>query len=276
VFLSYDYWLSDRGRLENSLYHLAHSASALKIRILPVLFDCCGAEPTEESLNDRDPKTAAWLRSPGSELINDRSNWFAIEDYVNWFMQRWAHEHRMMALEVINEPATTAEFKFARQMFARAARLRKSLPLTFGARRFEDSRLLQDLGLDLLSLHENFHSFESSLRPALDRAAQTQEILSRPVLLTEWQRLRPNGDDDWQPAYATMAGIIREYPLGQFFWSLMLRPSHQGKPNALSGVFHESGAVWSLADARAIRGDGDFSSEEKPKRPDWLNPGSEA
>src|SRR5688572_14142156 len=84
VFLSYEYWLSDRGRLENSLYHLAQTAWGHKIRIMPVLFECNGAEPTEAALNDRAPKTAGCVRSPTSELVNDPTKWFAIEDFVNW------------------------------------------------------------------------------------------------------------------------------------------------------------------------------------------------
>ena len=65
-----------------------------------------------------------------------------------------------------------------------------------------------------MQIHENFHHTEQDLRRRLDRAAETQEILAKPVLLTEWQRLRPHAlgwagekldTDEWQPAYRTMA-----------------------------------------------------------------------
>jgi hypothetical protein len=281
VFLSYDFWLEDRSRLENSLYHMLHSAWAHKIRILPVLFECNGVEPTEEARADRDPETADCVRSPSSELMENPSTWTGIEDYVNWFMQRWSHEHRVLALEVINEPRTTNEFKFARQLFLRASRHRKILPLMFGPRRFEDTRLMQDLGIDILQIHENFHRSESDLRKRLDLAQQAQEILARPVIVAEWQRLRSKGlgwDDevmafeDDHPAYETMAGIVQSYPMGNFFWSLMVRPAYgaaQRKHGSIDGVFHENGAVWSLADARAISGDENFSAEERKKRPAW-------
>ena len=267
VFLSYEYWQADRGRLENSLYHLAQTAWGHKIRIMPVLFECNGDEPTESRLSDRDPTTAGCVRSPSTELVNDPTKWFAIEDYVNWFMQRWAHEHRLLALEVINEPQTVLEFKFARTMFARAGRLRRSLPLTFGSKRFEDSRLMQDLGLDLLQLHESAPRTEDGLRASLDLASETQEILARPVLLTEWQRI----GGGTTPAYTKAAEIVQSYPLGNFFWSLMLRPGYVAEQRKqLSGVFHENGAVWSLADARAIAGDSGFTAEERASSPEWL------
>ena len=156
VKLSYEHWLADKGRLENSIYHIAQTAwAAHKIRILPVLFDC-GA--------------------PQAQQFEDPTKWFAIEDFVNWFMQRWAHEHRMIALEVVNEPQGVTQFKFARAMFARAARMRKSLPLTFGAQRLEDSRLMQDLGLDVLQVHVETALEGRTLPSILDDAAATQEI----------------------------------------------------------------------------------------------------
>ncbi len=248
VFLSYEYWLEDRGRLENSLYHLLHSAWGQKIRILPVLFTCWGIEPAGEA-------KSAWTRSPGSALIDDPAAWIGIEDYVNWFMQRWSHEHRVLALEIVDEPETASEFKFARQMLQRASRHRKSLPLTFGAKRLEDSRFFQDLPLDILQIHPIPSASEDELRRQLDLALQTQEILQRPVLLAEWQ-----------PASASMAALVQSHALGNFFWSLMVRPvDFPGEPRGATatGIFHESGAVWNLADARAISGDPELSAEER-------------
>jgi hypothetical protein len=171
VMLSYDYWLAHKGLLENSIYHLAQTAWAShKIRILPVLFEC---------------------RPPYSQQFEDPTKWFAIEDFVNWFMQRWAHEHRLVALEVIDEPKSVVEFKFARTMFARAARMRKSLPLTFGARKLEDSRLIQDLGLDLLQVHLDASCDEQTVRQSRDEAAATQDILGRPVLVVGLKNVPP-------------------------------------------------------------------------------------
>ena len=109
-----------------------------------------------------------------------------------------------------------------------------------------------------------------------DCAALMDRVTAKPVLLTEWQRLRPHAlgwaeeklaGDEWQPAYRTMAPIVQSYPLGNFFWSLMLRRAYlppQRKNGTINGVFHEDGAVWSLADARAISGDERFSAEERP------------
>jgi hypothetical protein len=247
VFLSYEYWLEDRGRLENSLYHLLHSAWNLKIRIVPVLFGRRGVDGGDE-------EASAWARSPARALVDDAGTWVGIEDYVNWFMQRWSHEHRVLALEIIDEPRTVNEFKFARQMLLRASRHRKSLPLTFGARRLEDSRFFQDLPLDILQVHAADGGGEEELRGRLEMAMETQEILQRPVILGEWG-----------PVSAGMARIVRGYPLGNFFWSLMVRAADfEGEMKGGSrGLFHENGAVSSLADARAISGDGEFSAEER-------------
>ncbi|HEX8521318.1 MAG TPA: hypothetical protein VF669_03615 [Tepidisphaeraceae bacterium] len=231
IFLSYEFWLEDRNRLENSLYHLLHSAWHHKIRILPVLFDCT-------------------VPSPGAGTIGEASKWNAVEDYVNWFMQRWSHEHRVLALEIVNRPQTTAEFKFTRQMFLRASRHRKSLPLTFGANRLEDHRLIQDLGLDLLQLQQHGGD-EVLLQRQLELARQTQEILNRPIILT-----------CWRSPYLQFSSVIEEATVGNFISSLMVRSESDG---TTQGVFHENGAVWNLADARALSGNESFSAEERPR-----------
>jgi hypothetical protein len=40
----------------------------------------------------------------------------------------------------------------------------------------------------------------------------------------------------------------------------------------INGLFHEDGAVWSLADARAIANDPALELEERPEVPDWMKP----
>src|SRR2546426_11903750 len=71
VWLSFDYWLTDRGRMENSFYHLLQTAHARKIKILACLFDCCGIDLTPESLNDTNPQTAVATRSPHPDIVNN-------------------------------------------------------------------------------------------------------------------------------------------------------------------------------------------------------------
>lgn len=281
IWLSFEYWSAHADEHKAKLDHLLTTAREAGIKVMPSLFECCGIEPTDAAKNNTDPLTACCIRSPGTAIMKDPSQWGHCVEYVHWFMQAFGDDDRLAAIEIINEPEPVYEFKFASEMFKSAAGERRKIGLTFGARTFEDSRLMQDLGLDVLQMHENFQPNEKSLRQRLDRAAQTQELLARPVWLTEWQRLRPGGPgwgdqpvhgDEWQPAYATMAKIVHSYPIGNFFWSLMLKPAYlleQRKKGTLNGVFHEDGAVWSLADARAIAQDPKLQFTERRQWPEF-------
>ena len=55
-----------------------------------------------------------------------------------------------------------------------------------------------------------------------------------------------------------------EGSIGDFFRAVGAYLPPQRKNGTVNGVFHENGAVWNLADARAISGDETFSTEERP------------
>ena len=103
--------------------------------------------------------------------------------------------------------------------------------------------------------------------------------------VADWQRIRPTGDgrantplpdDQWQPAYATMADAVRTSGLaGALFSSLLVRPAAdlpQRTQGTLTGLFHEDGAVWSLQDARAISNDLRLFTVERREWPDFAKP----
>ncbi len=156
------------------------------------------------------------------------------------------------------------------------------MPLTLGGADLGQSQAFIDVGIDILQTHQNFPpSLHAARRAIENQIIHAQKILKRPVWLTEWQRLRPGGQGwgkkplrhgEWKPDYASMAPTVRSYSIGNFFWSLMLKPAWllaQRNKGTLNGVFHEDGAVWSLADARAISGDAHFHATERQVWPEW-------
>lgn len=285
IWLSYERWLADAAKLEKDVDALLTAADEHGLRVMMSLFERCGVDPTPETVNDRDARTAVCLRSPHSKVVSDPKQWKQPVDYVRWFMKRFGEkDKRLLAVEICNEPGGPNEHKFTRAMMKVANESRGEVPFTVGSLIFEDSRLYQDLGLDILQAHENFHRSEKDFRDRLKRFVTTQEIIDRPVMVTEWQRIRPGGSgwgdepvtgDEWKPAFATMAPILRDYPLGSFLWSLMVKPAYlpaQRVKGTINGVFHEDGAVWSLADARAIANDPSFEAEERGDVDDWMKP----
>lgn len=282
LWLSYEFWLQDRESLRQGFEDLLQTCSAAGIKVMPVLFEGVGVEPTSANRFDTDPFKATALLSPSSEIVADLRQWKGPREYVDWFMDRYREDQRVLAIEIQNEPHTVAREIFARAMVAQAAKHRGRVPLTLGGTKLRQSLFFVNVGLDVLESHENFPPSAAFVRNFIqEEIVNPAKVLGRPVWLTEWQRIRPSGTgwgkeplrgDEWAPDYASMAPIVRSRGIGNFFWSLMLMPAYllaHREKGTLNGVFHEDGAVWSLADAQAISGRSAFEAEERKAWPDW-------
>lgn len=285
VWTSYGWWNADRKGLEQSFEHLLTAAEERGIRVLVGLFDAVGAEANSETLLDRNLSTATAVSEPGDYVMEDSDHWSGVRRYVNWFMDRYRNDDRLLAISVMNEPGWSAtERRFARAMFREAAKRKGSVPLSIGATSLTNSARFVDWGADVVQFHYNFPRNREIIRQLLNDANELQDVLEKPVWLTEWQRVRRSGGGfggdiqgtEWQPNYATMAPVIREASVGSFFWSLMVKPAWvpaQRKHDVVNGLFHEDGAVWSLKDARAIKsmsGESGYQGRERRQRPMWM------
>jgi hypothetical protein len=282
LWLSYEFWLQDREALRQGFNNLLQVCSAAGIKVMPVLFEGVGVEPTPQNETDANPFKATALLSPSSEMVADSRQWNGPRDYVDWYMDHFRNDQRLLAIEIQNEPHTVPRQIFARAMVAQAAKRKNSVPLTLGGTNLRESLFFSDLGLDVLESHRNFPPSAAFVRNFIqEEIVDPSKVLGRPVWLTEWQRIRPSGTgwgrkqlhgNEWAPDYASMAPIVRSSGIGNFFWSLMLKPAYllaQREKGTLNGVFHEDGAVWSLADARAICGESRFATEERKAWPEW-------
>jgi hypothetical protein len=152
-----------------------------------------------------------------------------------------------------------------------------SVPLTIGSAGIDDARDFIPLGLDIIEFHVNFPPTPEYFSSELTRAVAVGKKYHLPVWLTEWQRLRPGGEG-WSkvkipqaetlPDYATLAPIVRQYPIGNFFWSLMVKRAYlppQRRQGTINGLFWPDGSVWSLRDARAIANNPSLQIEQKEK-----------
>lgn len=282
LWLSYEFWLQDRKALQQGFADFLQTCSMRGIKVMPVLFEGDGVEPTRRNLVNADPFTASDVLSPASEIVRDQTKWGGPRNYVDWFMQHFGNDRRLLAIEVHNEPHPFMREIFARAMIEQAARQKGSVPLTVGGMNLRQSLLFLDAGIDILETHKNFPPSAKFAREfILQEIINPQKLLKKPVWLTEWQRIRHGSSGwgserlagkEWEPNYASMAPIVRSFPIGNFFWSLMLKPAWllpQRKKGTLNGVFHEDGAVWSLADAKAISGNSRFEAAVRRQWPEW-------
>ena len=283
-FLSYEYWLKEPEEQEQRFEDFLQICHEKGIKAMPALFEGCGVEPSEEQFYSKDVFKALGIFSPGTVIVNDQSQWDDTAKFVSWFLGRFKDDERLLAIEVMNEPKFNVnELKFARAMLKIADQQRGAIPLTVGSlgSTVQHNIYYSDLGLDILQCHLNFPQSAQQFERLLQDMQQAQEVLERPVWITEWQRIRPTGNgweenqfgaDEWGPALHTLAPLIHQYRLGHFFWSLMLKPAYlppQRAKGTLNGIFHEDGAVWSLEDARAASNNPNFEAEERREWPEW-------
>jgi hypothetical protein len=284
TWLSYEFWLEDSAAHEERLEHFLETADSYGIGVLLGLFDSIGEEPTFENLHGSDLFTAVQTFSPSTRTMLDEQLWDTPREFIRWFMRRYRSDDRLLAIELSNEPGwKRSSRKFVKAMAKVLTLYRGSRPLTMGSTSLSNNTKYLDWGLDILQFHYNFVQTPALFRRVLEQAALTKARQGKRVWLSEWQRVRPGegffadvtGDARY-PDYSSLAPLIHEANIGNFFWSLMLRPAselHFRKQGVVNGLFHEDGAVWSLDDARSLKamsGNPDYEGTERKKYPDWM------
>lgn len=284
TWLSWIHWAAAPQDIGQSLEHLLTTADEHGIKVLLGLFDAVGESVNPENRYDQDPRTAVSVVEPPISIMSDPTRWDATREYVNWFMDRHRNDDRLLAISLINEPGwDDGHVRFARGMFKELKQRKGSVPLTISSTSLANIAKYAKWGIDVLQLHYNFPKSPQMVRDLLADANELSKWMDKPVWLSEWQRVRSSGGGfggvkgtEWQPNYSSLAPVLRDAGVGNFFWSLMLKPAWtpgQRKQGTISGVFHEDGAVWDLEDARAIKsmsGDRSFDAPERTKKPDWM------
>lgn len=273
VLVSYQFWRDRPQQFAWNVDHFLGVAAEQGIRILPVLFESVGVEPTREALEERDILRNGAVRSPSHEVLRDERRWDGPRRFVREFVRRYGDHEGLLAVEIMNEPGgLTPRVEFCRAMLRTARDADASVPLTMGCIDVENNMRYDDIGLDVYQFHYNLPPTSDHMREALAAADRVARATGTPVWLTEWQRTRTEPPDKMLPHYSSLAPTVRDSALdGDFFWQLMLKPAYgyvQRLRGRLNGVFHEDGRVYSLADARAISG-GDGFWRSRRAWPEW-------
>ncbi len=286
IWASYEYWEMAPKRFQSSLDQLLGAANETGIRILISLFEQCGVPPTPENMWTTEPLKAFAITSPGLEIASPahKARWEKPRAFVEWFMNHYRNDRRLLAIEVMNEPLPAgrnraATMPFAKSMFKTAKLMEGSVPLTIGSDSIQHAEQFIPLGLDAIEFHVNFPRTRAYFEQAIQHAMAVGRKCNLPVWLTEWQRLRPSGAgwgneklplDETRPDYASLAPLVHKYPIGNFFWSLMVKRAYlppQRYKGTINGLFWPDGSVWSLDDARAIAKDPSLELPESKALP---------
>ena len=281
VWASYEYWKSDPQRFGSRLDQFLAIAKAHGIRVLVSLFENDGVAPTPANMWTKDPARAFAIQSPGRAIAGGpASGWEQPRQFVEWFMKRYGNDDRLLAIEVMNEPNEAGEnaptVPFAKSMFGTAKSLQGSVPLTVGTDKIEVARNFVPLGLDVIQFHDNYPQSVGEIRGRIEQAMAYGKSVGLPVWLTEWQRIRPGGsgwgdekvnETDSGIDYASLAPVVRQYPIANFFWSLEVKRAYlkvQRFKGTVNGLFWPDGSVASVRDARASAGEPGLRLKERP------------
>ena len=266
IWASYEYWQMDPERFKMSFDQMLRAADANGIRILISLFENDGVSPTPEHMWTTSSANAFAIQSPGLDITSPEHQdlWDKPRDFVKWFMENYRNDPRLLAIEMMNEPSGRNSTPFAMSMLTTAKSMQGSVPLTIGCLSIQENVQFIPLGLNVIQFHANFPQRIEDFGASIKRALALGQKYSLPVWLTEWQRLRPSGPgwgkahlpaEDIYPDYASLAATVQKYPVGNFFWSLMVKRAYLPSMRlngTVNGLFWPDGSVWSLADAQAI------------------------
>ena len=280
MFVSFEYWQEQPEKFFERFEQVVALSQKHGIRIMPVLFEDCGTDNTEETRKNKDPHTAICVCSPCRAIQRDPARWVEVHGFVDAFMRRYGSDLRLLAIECMNEPHyESGNVPFAQHIVHLAKGYRGAVPLTIGAICMPHNLYFGD-DLDVYQYHDNFPQSAENLARVIKEAYHVQELTGKPCWLTEWQRVREKGPG-WDtavipkeytvPALATLAPTVYGTGMGSFFWSLMVKPAYlmAQRPNGTyNGLFHEDGSVYSLKDYQAIAGK-DKIRPIKASLPDW-------
>jgi len=287
MWLSPERWWEAPDETQQQMDTLLAIAHRHNIKILISLFKNCGADPNVEQpvdVFDESPVTGYEVHSPSRDILNDPSQWGPCYEYVDWFMDRYKNDGRLLAIEIMNEPGLYKkknEETFALAMLDRAMKQKGALKLSMGCVALGHNQVYVDHGIEIMQSHPNFLGSEKQFHSYNKQRLELERKTGLPYIASEWQRIRAGGlgwggvfpaGDEWKPAYHTLAPLFHRHRINGHFWSLMLRPSYlkvHDEVRWMNGVFHEDGRVYSERDAQSIANDSTLSFEEQPDWPDW-------
>lgn len=206
LFLHDLLWTLDGDAFLDRLDQVLELAAGHGIRTMPVLFDgVWDPDPRPGPQPEPTPgvHNSTWLQSPGAAVLADERRWPALRGYVEAVVGRFAHDPRVVAWDLFNEPDQPNAISYPRrevsrktgrvtkllgQVFDWAAAVDPDAPLTAGVFIGMSGAVERVSPLNRLMLGRSdvlsFHSYAKE--PRLVRAIEHLERYERPILCTEW------------------------------------------------------------------------------------------
>ena len=199
------------------------------IKPMFVLFDSCW-DPNPQLGKQRAPRpgvhNSGWMQSPGAKALQDAADYPRLEAYVKGVVGAFAHDRRILAWDIWNEPDNTSDrdpknkvelvLTLLPKAFAWAREAGAEQPLTSGVWTgdWTDEKLsaMQRVQLDLSDLI-SFHNYDGPTE--LEKRINWLLRFNRPLLCTEYMA-RGNGS-----FFIGSLPVFKKYGVAAINWGLV-------------------------------------------------------
>lgn len=206
-----------------------------KIKPMLVLFDSCW-DPFPKLGKQREPQqglhNSGWVQSPGYVALKDSTQYPRLARYVAGTVARFAHDDRVLAWDIWNEPDNTNNSSYGKvelpfkvdyvlplmtNAFAWARGANPSQPLTAGVwagdwTTHETLKPIEKVSIDQSDII-SFHNYDGADK--FEKCIKQLQQYDRPIICTEYMS-RGNGS-----FFETSLPIAKKYNVGAINWGLV-------------------------------------------------------
>jgi hypothetical protein len=289
VYLHDLLWLQDAGGFKDRIRLYLDISHRHGIRTLFVLFDDCWHDNPQLG-KQPEPKpglhNSGWLKSPGSKVLNDSSEWKRLEDYVGGVVSAFGRDERVILWDIYNEPANNfltslnlpgilrsaqilgqlfrhmvlsgASERLLRQAFSWARAAHPNQPLTTGLYYLTPNlgARLNPVSLELSDV-VTFHTYFKLSNT--ERIVDTLRKTGRPLICTEYLARSA------QNSFETHLGYFKKHEIVAINWGLVSGktqtryswedhyPNGEEPPLWYHDLLHQDGSPYRVAEAELIR-----------------------
>ena len=235
VYLHDLVWQQDPEGFRDRIDKFLKIAARHNIKPMFVLFDSCW-DPFPAAGKQRAPKpgvhNSGWVQSPGAKALQDPSQHPRLEAYVKGVVQAFAHDGRVLAWDIWNEPDNTNAAAYGKvelknkvelvlallpKAFAWARAANPDQPLTSGVWQGDWSAPEELSAMARIQLENSdvisFHNYENESEFA--KRVEWLERYNRPLLCTEYMA-RGNGS-----TFQGVLPIAKKYKVAAYNWGLV-------------------------------------------------------
>lgn len=221
VYLHDILWRIDKVGFLSRISSFLDAAHGAGITVIFVLFDDCWNDnpvPGRQPSPKPGVHNSGWVRSPGSRMINDESQWAELEDYVTGIIKAFRSDQRIYAWDLYNEIGNSVGFlpnstRLLARTFLWARRANPEQPLTAGIWKgsswFSGVNEFLATNSDIISFHDY------SPTDTLLLKIQALSAYKKPLVCTEYMA-RTQGC-----TFRDNLPVLRTHMVGAINWGLV-------------------------------------------------------